>query len=100
MAITNLAFACPIYNIIDLIENFNNLKLIVNVVDSILEILGILIFLEIIELKFWGLNYNLKKNIMKRSELELDSLNKINNDDINDDVNITELKDINDDNNS
>ena len=37
---------------------------------DIASILGFLIYLEIIELNFCNLNFNLKKNIAYRSELE------------------------------
>ena len=35
---------------------------------DIASIIGFLIYLEMIELNFWGFNYNLKKNIINRGE--------------------------------
>ena len=59
-------------------ENF----LIINYVFSnIFSILGYVIYVELIELKFCGCDYNLKKNITKRSRsdaIESIKLNKIN----------------------
>ena len=43
---------------------------------DILSILGFLIYLEIIELKFCKLNYNIKENIMKRGRKETNDMNK------------------------
>ena len=43
-------------------------KLLLDVSGDIGSIIGFLIYLEIIELNFCGLNFNLKKNIIKRSE--------------------------------
>jgi len=41
---------------------------------DIASIIGFLIYLEIIELNFCGLNYNLKKNIIIRSESDVNGL--------------------------
>ena len=43
-------------------------KFLLDVSGDIGSIIGFLIYLEIIELNFCGLNFNLKKNIIKRSE--------------------------------
>ena len=65
--------------------------IIMILINHILVIFVILVFLEIIELNFWDLEKNLKRNIMKRAETELSlpenidnnsnrpSLNEINN---------------------
>jgi len=50
-------------NHINLIEH----KFIVDTFGDILSIIGFLVYLEIIELNFCGLDYNLRKNIMKRA---------------------------------
>jgi len=50
-------------NHINLIEH----KFIVDTFGDILSIIGFLVYLEIIELNFCGLEYNLRKNIMKRA---------------------------------
>ena len=41
---------------------------------DLLSILGFLIYLEIIELNCYNLNYNLKKNIIKRSSGDLNEM--------------------------
>ena len=50
---------------------------------EVFNFLGTLIYLELIELNFWGLNYNLRKNILKRSsddsKIELDNNNNVEN---------------------
>ena len=43
-------------------------KFLLDTSGDIASILGFLIYLEIIELNFCGLNFNLKKNIISRSE--------------------------------
>ena len=45
-------------------------KFLLDLFGDIASILGFLIFLEIIELNFCGLNFNLKKNIISRSETD------------------------------
>lgn len=65
-----------IYNIINFITKSDNTnkdtknKYILNICSEIIEIIGFLIFLEIIELRFLGLNKNIKRNIYIRSEID------------------------------
>ena len=53
-------------------------KLILDFSGDILSILGFLIYLEIIELNFCGLNLNLRREIIKRG---MNELSAIDNDD-------------------
>ena len=46
------------------------IKLILDASGDILSIIGFMIYLEIIELKFCGYNYDIRKEIVERSELE------------------------------
>ena len=48
--------------------------LIVDLVSDFLSIVGFIIYLEIIELKFCGLSYNLRTNIIKRGDKDVTSL--------------------------
>ena len=48
---------------------------IINIVQNFLAIIGCLIYLEIIELNFCGFNFNLRKNIMKRSDEDAEDFN-------------------------
>ena len=48
---------------------------IINIVQNFLAIIGCLIYLEIIELNFCGFNFNLRKNIMKRSDEDAEDIN-------------------------
>jgi len=69
---------------------------------NLMELLLSLVFLEIVELNFFGLSENTKKNIQKRAEedpkqdrantcdSELEFFNDDNNDDNNDDSNIND----------
>ena len=43
-------------------------KFLLDIFGDIASIIGFLIYLEMIELNFWGFNYNLKKNIINRGE--------------------------------
>jgi hypothetical protein len=51
-----------------------------------IELIVILVFLEIIEVKFWGMNENLKKNIELRAMTETDSILCIDDNDDDDDA--------------
>ena len=57
-----------------LCANFNLIDLIIDIIVYSFEIFGVLVFIEIIELNFCGLNHNLKKNIMFRAGKEVDSI--------------------------
>ena len=66
------------FEILKLNEYFPNekdkqstLKFIFVQFTQLFEFIGCLIYLEIIELRFCGLNKNLKKNISKRSEIDV-----------------------------
>ena len=48
---------------------------IINIAQNFLAIIGFLIYLEIIELNFCGFNFNLRKNIMKRSDEDAEDFN-------------------------
>jgi len=50
---------------------FNNLGVYIFIISDILEIFMVLIFLEIVELRFCGLSYNTKRNIEERALTEL-----------------------------
>ena len=65
-----------------IIKNYNNNQTIFYyVLSNIFSISGYVVYVELIELKFCGCDYNLKKNITKRSRsdaIESIKLNKIN----------------------
>ena len=50
------------------------IKFILDIIGNTLIIVGFLIYLEIIELNFYGLNYNLRKNIRNRSEEDIQKI--------------------------
>ena len=70
-------------------ENEDLVFIIIILISSFfIELIVILVFLEIIEVKFWGMNENLKKNIELRAMTETDSILCIDdndNDNDNDD---------------
>lgn len=73
-------------------------KIYLDFVAEIFSIFGILVYTELIELNFWNLNYNLKKNIIKRSledSTPTELINNVNNDDSI--INENENKNNNDD---
>ena len=51
--------------------NYSTFDLINNLIAYFFEIIGVLVFIETIELNFCGLNRNLKKNIMFRAGNEV-----------------------------
>ena len=56
---------------------FDTTEFIVNIVTYSVEIFAVLVFIETIELNFCKLNVNLKKNIIFRADVELDSIYKV-----------------------
>ena len=67
-----------IYDLVDYFKNDkkNNYfltKFVVSEIDEIFQIIGFLIYLEIIELRFFGLNENIRKNIIKRGEYDFEN---------------------------
>ena len=52
-------------------KNNDTLSISINIVSIVIELLITLVFLEIIELKFCGLNKNIKENIEKRAMLDI-----------------------------
>ena len=63
-----------VQNIMDFYKEENHqqllLKFLIIIFSDIFEFLGCLIYVELIELRFCGLNLNLKRKIMERSETE------------------------------
>ena len=51
------------------------IKFILDIIGNSLVIVGFLIYLEIIELNFYGFNYNLRKNIIERSMKDIQEIN-------------------------
>ena len=51
------------------------IKYILDLIGDFISIIGFLIYLEIIELKFCGFNYNIRKSIFSRSEEEFSEKN-------------------------
>ena len=63
-------------------EPYNNTKFILDISGDIIAIIGFLIYLEIIVLNFWNLDYNVKQNIIKRGIEETENfIIKYNDDD-------------------
>ena len=44
---------------------------------TIVSLFGFVVYLEYIELNFWGLNYNLRKNIKKRGEDDKEGIKEV-----------------------
>ena len=72
-----------IFNIIDSLNN--KMLLVLLTLTWILEFLSTLVFLEVIELKFCGLNKDIKVNIMNRAEEDLNISDESSSEDINND---------------
>ena len=51
------------------------IKFILDIIGNSLVIVGFLIYLEIIELNFYGFNYNLRKNIIDRGMKDIEEVN-------------------------
>ena len=66
-----------ISNILGVSEDLDIGKLMFIIISFPFEILIIFVFVEIIELNFWGLNLNLKRNIINIERDEINLLNEI-----------------------
>ena len=67
-----------VYAFYNTAKNYNKIDgtiFIIEIILFIFEFLNLLVFLEIIELKFCGLNKNLKSNIEERAKLDLENIN-------------------------
>ena len=62
----------------------NRLKFIIDFSSNVLSIIGFMIYLEIIELNFWGCNYNLEKYIRNRSTDDTFNINKFDGNSLTD----------------
>ena len=61
----------------------NRYKFVLDIIGNVLSFFGFLIYLEMIELNFCGFNYNLRKNIIKRSNDDMFNNNDSQNESIN-----------------
>lgn len=68
-----------IYEIFSFLTGFS-VGSFIDIIFKFLEFLFGLIYVEIIELNFWGLNVNLKKNIVNRSDKEKKEIINLNSD--------------------
>ena len=62
-------------------------KFILDFLQDIFCFLGFLVYLEIIQLNFGGFNYNLRDEIIKRADQELDCMSTSSDDSFNEDLN-------------
>ena len=72
-----VTFGEVIIKIFKLISDFSYYNLILIIIAYLLEIFGVLVFIEAIELNFCGMNINLQKNIIFRAGSEVDNIYKI-----------------------
>ena len=96
-----IIFSNLIYTSLLIWIGFNNIQdyiLVYKIIIQIMIIFGLLIYLEIIELDFCNLNYDVKENIIKRSILEWElKTNSTNNSKSNSQINNeTSINDSND----
>ena len=95
---TAVVFGEIIIDIFNLIIKFDYIDLLIYIVTYTIEILGVLVFIEAIELNFCNLDVNLKKNIILRAGNEIDSLYNYQNESENESEEPEEnlLEDLND----
>jgi hypothetical protein len=80
-----------ISSIFDLISNFDILYMINILITFPIEIFECLVFIEIIELNFCGLNLNLKKSIIRRSVIEVNTIYNIDEEENEEEDNLNEI---------
>ena len=95
---TAVVFGEIIIDIFNLTIKFDYIDLLIYIVTYTIEILGVLVFIEAIELNFCNLDVNLKKNIILRAGNEIDSLYNYQNESENESEEPEEnlLEDLND----
>ena len=95
---TAVVFGEIIIDIFNLTIKFDYIDLLIYIVTYTIEILGVLVFVEAIELNFCNLDVNLKKNIILRAGNEIDSLYNYQNESENESEEPEEnlLEDLND----
>ena len=71
-----------INSIFNLVKNYSIGELITIIITFLIEIFSIFIFLEIIELNFCNLNFNIKRNIIIRSNRDINLISNDNGEDI------------------
>ena len=71
-----------INSIFNLVKNYSIGELITVIITFLIEIFSIFIFLEIIELNFCNLNFNIKRNIIIRSNRDINLISNDNGEDI------------------
>ena len=77
----------------NIIKNFEIIEIIFLISCFFIELIMILVFLEIIEIKFCGLNENLKRNIELRAMIDSSLSNENDDDDeIDDERNDEKIK--------
>ena len=69
------------YQIYVLVENIMNGYYIITIITGVIELFVTLVFLEIIEMKCFGLNKNIKKNIEERAYLDSNNVNMVERND-------------------
>ena len=80
-----------ISSIFDLISNFD-IRYMINILITFpIEIFECLVFIETIELNFCGLNLNLKKSIIRRSVIEVNTIYNIDEEDNEEEDNLKEI---------
>ena len=89
-----------INSIFNLVKNYSIGELITVIITFLIEIFSIFIFLEIIELNFCNLNFNIKRNIIIRSNRDINLISNDNGEDISFGVDISIDEDNNIQNNS
>ena len=67
-----------IFNIIGLFIEYNSCDLIIIIVTYSIEIVALLVYLEIVELNFCGLNQNLKRFIRNRADRDINLIYESN----------------------
>ena len=84
-------FGEVISSIFDLISNYDTLYMVIIIITFPIEIFGCLVLIETIELNFCGLNLNIKKNIIKRSINEMNSIYNINEEENEEEEDLTRI---------
>ena len=70
-------------------NSWKTIKHYIDIIEDFIAIIGFVIYLELIEIKIFELNYNLKKNIRTRSIADFSNINNNNDDEQSQDIELS-----------
>ena len=73
-------------------STWKTIKHCIDIIGDFIALIGFVIYLELVEIKILGLNYNLKKNIRKRSIADFSNINIVNDDEQSQEIELPSIE--------